>query len=592
LDAFDEIVVIASQIPLSRRRIGTSVSSLGEEDIRAHGNFALSDILRQLPAVAASTAGGVGQPVSLRIRGEEGFRTLLLYDGMRLSDPSTPQIAPRFDQVLSSHVGQVELLRGPQGLSYGADAGGVVSITSPASDKVLAGSLDLQTGTFGTRQLAGQVNGRQDRTDYHVAVTDFRSDGFNARISDAAADKDGYENTTWHGRLLRELNDSWSLGLVSRHTRGTGQFDGCGFPTVHDCVADYALDATRLSVHYDGAGGSHTLAFASTDTDRQSYTAGTAAFGANGTLQRWEYLGNTTPWRSLGLVWGADLESADSGSRQRDNRGLHLEMLSDLSTRWFLSAGLRHDDNEDFGSHTGYRVSAAWLAMPSAGYQLKLRGSLGSGFRAPSLYEVEYNSGPWAYAPAADVRLREETSRGWELGLELAAGTAWQSAIVYFDQQVENAISFDLAGYSGYLQEPGGSRSSGVELSGRWQAGERLGLQANITFNDATRPNGQPRIQRPRRQANGGIDYRSPSGRLLVHGYYRSARDAVDEVFGGSAPIPLDDHGVLDLGATLQLGTGVTLSLRVENALDEDFREVVDYNNPPRAVYVGASLGF
>ena len=57
---FTEIVVVASQVPQPLVRTGTSVSTLSADEIRAHGNFALSDVLRQLPAVAASNAGGTG----------------------------------------------------------------------------------------------------------------------------------------------------------------------------------------------------------------------------------------------------------------------------------------------------------------------------------------------------------------------------------------------------------------------------------------------------------------------------------------------------------------------------------------------------
>ena len=72
----EEIIVVANRIPVPTKQVGTSVSILTKEEITARGNQSLSDIIRQLPAVSVSRNGGIGAATSLRIRGEEGFRTL------------------------------------------------------------------------------------------------------------------------------------------------------------------------------------------------------------------------------------------------------------------------------------------------------------------------------------------------------------------------------------------------------------------------------------------------------------------------------------------------------------------------------------
>ena len=72
----EEIIVISSRVPLPLVHVGTSVAVLDAAAIEAHGNLVLTEVLRQLPSVAASSPGGAGQASSLRIRGEEGYRTL------------------------------------------------------------------------------------------------------------------------------------------------------------------------------------------------------------------------------------------------------------------------------------------------------------------------------------------------------------------------------------------------------------------------------------------------------------------------------------------------------------------------------------
>ena len=122
----EEIIVTSSRVAMPLRQVGTSVSLVTSQDIKERGFLNLADVLRYEPSISVSNTGGAGKATSLRIRGENGFRTKLLIDGIDVTDTSSPQGAPHFEQLSSSGIARVEVLRGPQGLMYGADAGGVV----------------------------------------------------------------------------------------------------------------------------------------------------------------------------------------------------------------------------------------------------------------------------------------------------------------------------------------------------------------------------------------------------------------------------------------------------------------------------------
>ena len=95
--ALTEIIVTSSRIATPLRQVGTSVSVLNSTDLQNRSNASLLDILRTLPAIAVTNNGGTGQITTLRIRGEEGYRTLALLDGMKLSDPSSTQVQPQLE---------------------------------------------------------------------------------------------------------------------------------------------------------------------------------------------------------------------------------------------------------------------------------------------------------------------------------------------------------------------------------------------------------------------------------------------------------------------------------------------------------------
>ena len=591
----EEIVVTSSRIPVPLRQIGTSISVIDFTDLEAHGNVALTDVLRQLPAVSTSSNGGAGKTTTMRIRGEEGFRTLTIFDGLRLSDPSAPQVGPQLEHLMSSGIGRVEILRGPQGLSYGADAGGIVNISSRQAAEALQLNLDAQGGRFGTSQYSVNAGGGNGRADFFIAGSRFETDGFNTRATDTVLrDADGYENTTLHLRGGIDITDGLRLELVHRDVEGDSEYDGCSVPrtfaTTHDCRGLFDLAASRAALSYTTANFSHSLAYATTATDRDNLANGRSAFPASGELNRWEYIGSATNLPGFGLVFGADMEEAVHNERTRDNTGIYAELLSDFSDSFYLTAGARHDDNDDFGTNTSYRVSSAYLIDLANDDTLKFKGSYGTGFRAPSPFEIAYNLGPSAFAPASSVVLQQEQSKGHEAGVEYLRDSELRLEAVYFDQRVEDAIYFDLASFSGYLQDFGVSTSKGVELSGEWTFSPAWRFSANYTHNDTERPNGLPRLRRPQDLYNLGASWYGLDDDLNLNAYYRVSRDAIDAA--GTGVIALDDFEVLDLSANYRITDNMQIYARVENALDENYQEIVGYFTAERSAYLGFRLSY
>lgn len=592
----EEIVVTSSRVAMPLREVGTSMSVVNLDEIQQLGFTSLHDVLRTQPGVAVTNTGGAGSAASLRIRGEEGYRTLVLLDGIDISDTSGPQVSPRFEQLLSAGVQRVEILRGPQGLMYGADAGGVVNITTiTPPEGAMAGEISAEGGRYGTRQLAGNVGGSGERLDFKLTAVDFQTDGFNARSIDTVErDKDGYDNRTGHARLGYKATDTLRLEAVGRIVEGENHYDECftvdTFEPTNRCHDDFDQQAWRLAADYEVGRFTHQLSWNGNDTDRKFHSEGVRGFRAKGTLERGSYLGSFTTGDGLRLVYGVDLESEslDDGDvdASRDQSGYYLEYQDGFGDRLFITAGVRYDDNDDFGSHTSWRASGAYL-LPLAGGELKIKGTYGTGFRAPSLYEIAYNDGLFAYPPASDTSLKEETSSGYDFGFSWLAPSGLYLEAVYFDQKVDDEIYFDLADYSGYLQRAGTTDSSGVELMADWPLLASLSLSANYTFNDTETASGQSRPYRPEKVANLGLNWRPLEGRAVLGLAWRMSRDAQD--IDGSA---LDNYQLLELNASYQLTAALQMYGRLENALDEDYQEVPTYNTSGAAGYAGVRYSF
>jgi vitamin B12 transporter len=591
----EEIVVTSSRVEMPLRQVGTSISVITREDIKLSGFNSLYEILRSQPAISANNTGGAGGITSLQIRGEDGYRTLVLIDDIDISDTSGPQVSPRVEHLLSSGIQRVEILRGPQGLMYGADAGGVINIQTLAAEEGLHGSASAETGRYGTRQLTADLGGGNGTIDYAVMASDYETDGFNARDTDTVLrDDDGYENTTLHGRVGWNVSEDLRLQLVARDVDTEGEYDSCStvdsFAPSDDCSNEFEQQAWRASADYTLGRFSHQLAYSGSDTERQSYTEGSPSFGSEGDLERRTYLGSFRGGDALRLVYGVDLltESLDDGTfdRERDQDGYYLEYQGELTENLFITAGARYDDNEDYGSHTTWRTSAAYILSLTGG-ELKFRGAYGTGFRAPSLYEISYNGGFFAYPPASDTELKEEESEGLDVGLAWYGESGLQLEANYFDQKIDDVIYFDLQNFSGYLQDKGEASSSGVELIAEVPLLETLALNGNYTYNDSEDVDGSTRPRRPEHLANLALRWSPLDGKLVLAMHVRATRGARDT--DGSS---MDDYEVVDLTASWEFLQGLELYGRVENLFDEDYQEVPTYNTSGAAAYAGLRFSF
>src|SRR5690606_36280261 len=184
-DLLEEVVVTSSIVPTPRRQIGTAVSVISGPEIELRGYTSLADVLRTQPGIGVSNSGGRGHSTALRIRGEEAYRTVLYIDGVKAVDPTADRVAPAFDGLLTTgDLERVEVLRGPQGFMYGADAGGVVNVLTRTGAGDLGGRVGVEYGRFGTRKLEASVAGGGDAGDYFISVTDLETDGFNAQSAD------------------------------------------------------------------------------------------------------------------------------------------------------------------------------------------------------------------------------------------------------------------------------------------------------------------------------------------------------------------------------------------------------------------------
>ncbi|MEO1475928.1 MAG: TonB-dependent receptor plug domain-containing protein, partial [Pseudomonadota bacterium] len=124
----DPITVVGLR-PVDIEDVTVSVTVLTEEDFAVRNSPFVVDELRAIPGLAVSRNGAVGGLTQVRLRGAEANQTLVLVDGIEVSDPVTGETD--FGLWSGLDAGRVEVLRGEQSTFYGSDAiGGVINIVT------------------------------------------------------------------------------------------------------------------------------------------------------------------------------------------------------------------------------------------------------------------------------------------------------------------------------------------------------------------------------------------------------------------------------------------------------------------------------
>lgn len=592
-DTKQEVVVVtASRVETPLREVGASISVIDQQEIELRGQATIADLLRTVPSINVSNSGGVGKTTGLRIRGEETFRTKVIIDGIDVSDPTGTQVQSQIQHILTSQAERIEVLRGPQGMMYGADSGGIINIITKKPEEGVQGNISYEVGRYDTEMLSGNIRGKVDKFDYSLSATNHETDGFNARSDDVSNEDDGNDNTTLNAKLGFDATSDLRIEFIARDVEADGEYDSCGFLTyIADCTTRYEQKNKKINLLYSQDKFNHELSYATTEVDRRFFTESFFSFGGQGQITEVQYLGSYALTDSTSLVYGVDMDEEvieedldDFGKTldiERDQRGVYLELQNSIDEKLFYTLGVRQDNNDDFGSFTSFRLTSAYLINTGSG-ELKVKGSFGNGFRAPSVFEITTN----ASVPAAE-ELAEERSKGYDIGVEYTAGP-WFAEIVYFSQKIKDDIEYDssIGAFGAYTQIEGISRSTGIEANTDYNVNKNLVLSATYTLNNAVQEDGSPRARRPRTIYNLSASYVTSNDKFSITGNYRAVKDQVDS-FGD-----IEDYEVLDVSANYKINDSLEVYSRLENALDEDYQEIPNFNAPRQAVYAGARYRF
>ena len=147
----EEIVVTATRLETSKKKVGSSISVISREEIEQRKEPYVLDLLRTVPGLDVVNTGSRGGNAAIFIRGAKSEQTLVLIDGIEIGDPMSTGRAADLSTLSTENIERIEVLRGPQSTLYGSDAiGGVINIITQRGKKGIQGRAGFEMGSNGT----------------------------------------------------------------------------------------------------------------------------------------------------------------------------------------------------------------------------------------------------------------------------------------------------------------------------------------------------------------------------------------------------------------------------------------------------------
>jgi outer membrane receptor protein involved in Fe transport len=540
--ALEEVVVTAELRDRELRDLPASATVLGAGTLETAGVHHFQDVLGLVPNL--NWSAGTSRPRYFQLRGigdlsqwqgapnpSVGF----LIDGIDFSGVGMPATL--------SDVERIEVLRGPQGTAYGANAlAGLIAVNTRAPRRDPELGADVTLGDFGTRGATGVLGGPigDGEAAWRLVAGNYRSDGFRRNSFLRRDDTNGYDESSARLRLHAEPFDHLRADVTAMWADLDNGYDaftidnsrttlsdkpgqdaqlvralavrlGYDAAATFDVIGRFSFGKSRSVYSYDGDWGNDVSwgvnspydYFQRFDRDRSTLSADLRLVSresvATGGRFAWlagvyslrtdEDVRQTDVWRDL--VWG-DGETEFSSDYRATNVAAYGELEWRVADRTVLAVGARGERRSaDYADTDDARFAPAENML---GGSLSLRRAFGERRTGYVTLARGYKAGGFnigADVPDDKRSFDGETLQSVEVGFRASGADdvlGGDVAVFYMrrhDQQVptgEQLVLGDPLSFVLYTDNAAAGENYGVEATLRWRLSTALLVDARAAL--------------------------------------------------------------------------------------------------------------
>ncbi len=515
-------------------------------------------VLFDVAGVYSQSDEALGSTADVMIRGNSGSRVLTMVDGAKTNTAIFSN--GRFIAGASGfNLGRVEVIRGAQSTLYGSSAiGGVILLETRKGQGAPSYTLTNEIGSFNSFLSALQGQGERGDLDFSFHVASQESDN-------ELYDNEG-KMKSYSFRFDYDVSEHTTVGISSR-----GEFTDYSNP-VGDLTPPPSTrvqsDTIAVSAYLETSRENWIQKFTASLLDEYYRQSGFLYIGdaANWSLD-WQNTIDVSD--ALRLVAGTTWERQEGNDNsfpesEGDSWALFGQAEIAASDRLNFVVGARHDDYEIAGSKTTWRINGAW-ELPS---RTKLRAAMGTAFRSPNFFRL-FSTSSFAQG---NPDLRPEESKSWEIGFDQYNKSGrLRLGATYFQNDIKDLVVYlPTTGFDGTYTNRDIAENYGIEAYVSYQMTESwlanvayTWTESNATdlsFDSTSRVPGVPRHQFSLSN-DIRIDEKWSLGSSLNYVLGR-------ETFGS---LDIDNYLLLRGYSRYRFTDAVSLTARIENALDEDY---------------------
>jgi vitamin B12 transporter len=544
-----------------------------------------------------------------------------LLDGIPMNDPS--MINNEFDLNLFSinDIERIEVCKGAQSTLYGSDAvAGVINIITVKKDVSKPFNVKATTGlgNKNTTRNNIQLFGKSGKFTYTTRFAKLNTDGFSAAYDSTGVkdfDDDGYDGNAISAAVQYQATPSLLLKTFVMHSQYKAGIDAGVFAE----EKDYEIANSNLS---SGAGvifkkGKLNLTanyqfgeLSRNYSNDSSFVPGpfSIKFERNrysGRSQYGELFGNMPVASWLTVVAGTDyrwgnmnqqyysVSSFGPYSSSFEDTSLHqTSFYASLLVNFFhkklnVEIGGRTNDHSRYGNNSTYTFNPSY----SINNNLRLFGSVASGFKAPSIYQVFD-----AFSGNAD--LQPEKSTNYEFGVQQTHDKIG-SRIVYFHRDINNGIDYDYVNfkYFNFVKQ----EVNGIETELSWRPIKNLSFTANYTLITGTEQTQSRKntndttysylLRRPKHNFNMNVGYQF-NGSLFASITGKSVSSRYDVGGYQQEDVLLGNYFIIGAYAEYKFKEHIKFFVDLQNITDKKFFDLRGYNSIPFLINGGVTFNF
>ncbi len=588
-----EVIVTASKIPQSSFETGKVVIVIDSLQLEHSGGKSISQLLGEQTGITVGGSGGnIGSQKSIFLRGATSQNTLILIDGIPISDPSADgqTMDPRTLNI--NQFSRIEILKGGQSTIYGSEAvAGVINfITKKNVSKPISVTNSLGGGSLGTFKQNINVGGNFEKTiQYQFNYSHFKTQGIQETVDNGTDTllkghfpKNGFEQHSFTGNIFLHPSSHFEINPFIRFSNNSGSYTpgaflGGNFP--------YHLKTLQIGLNsiYHFNKNQFLKIFEGNSYTNRNYISSYGESIYKGFFNQIEanYFQDINPHFAViaGISYQFD-QTADTTSTIK-NPSYHiispfLDILIKNFHHFYLEAGIRYNHHSAYPSSTTYSFNPSYHLSNHT----KVFGTIATSYRAPTLYNLYGGYG------VASPFLKPENSVNYELGISSSLlSKSINYRLVGFYRKGKNVIVYNYKTNSYFNEDQ--EKVKGIEFESTYNLTSNVTLKGFYSFltgtiNTLLDTSGKQvalheLIRRPKNSYGLSVIFQ-PKSSLFMSLNFRSYLNRFDEDFTTYKIIPLANYSLLDgYGEYSFINGRLKVFAQLNNILNKDYTEIYGY---------------